>query len=344
MATADNTQIESVMLEGLTAVVTIACLTTIIAFAWSLVSCDWHATYVGLVAINTAWLGLRAGLFTAILSAVAYNFFFVEPYWSFSAPQVQEFGIWVGMVASVFAVARKAVEAQKPADGEPSRRSRETRVAAPDHHGRTVVDEAAVDTTDRKLRRFARKAAGYVKLLASAYREPTRSTSSRYMGVPQCRVDPMTPREFLETVVRPNIDNLTGKNGSLIDAYNAVAAVDALAGHLFVWLRQNKPGAIVMCRDDTEYREKLAERSPDFRFLRDLAKAQKHVELRRGQPVVTSVAQVTSRSLGWDEGEPRFNEPNQATVQANVGELRLIEAVIANAIDALQAVMASHGL
>ena len=45
----------------------------------------------------------------------------------------------------------------------------------------------------------------------------------------------MIPRDFLETVVRPNVTEFNADYGKIQRAYNAVAAVDALAAHIYGW-------------------------------------------------------------------------------------------------------------
>jgi hypothetical protein len=95
--------------------------------------------------------------------------------------------------------------------------------------------------------------------------------------------------------------------------------------------------------DDTHYRGQLAGRSPDFRLLCDIAKAQKHVELVRGNPKVSTSAQVTARSIGWGEarwGEGRWGGPPQVVVRTDSGELRYVETIVAAALEVLETEMA----
>jgi hypothetical protein len=98
----------------------------------------------------------------------------------------------------------------------------------------------------------------------------------------------MTPRDFLETVVRPNVTEFNADYGKIQRACN-------------VWCKTNALSEIVGLADDTHYRGWLAGCSLDFRLLRDIAKAQKHVHLDRGQPEVTTSAQVTARAFGYGE-------------------------------------------
>ena len=152
----------------------------------------------------------------------------------------------------------------------------------------------------------------------------------------------MTPREFLENVVRPNVQDFDANYGSVRHAYNAVAAVDALAAHLYLWCKTNAPSEIADVSDDTHYRARLAQSSSDFRLLRDIAKAQKHVHLDRGPTEVTAAAQVAARSIGFGEarwGEGRWGGPPQVVVTTDGGELRYVEQIVATALTVLETEM-----
>jgi hypothetical protein len=152
----------------------------------------------------------------------------------------------------------------------------------------------------------------------------------------------VTPRGFLETVVRPNIGEFDANFGSERHAYNAVAAVDSLAAHIYVWCKSNAPWEIAANRDDTDYRATLAARFPDFGLLRDIAKAQKHAHLFRGNPEVTTAAQVATRSLGWGEArwdEGRWGGPPQVVVTTDDGDLRYVEQIVAASLKILESEM-----
>lgn len=152
----------------------------------------------------------------------------------------------------------------------------------------------------------------------------------------------MTPREFLENVVRPNVEDFDANCGSVRHAYNAVAAVDALAAHLYLWCKTNASLEIADVSDDIQYRARLAQSSSDFRLLRDIAKAQKHAHLNRGATEVTAAAQVATRSLGWGEarwGEGRWGGPRQVVVTTDGGELRYVEQIVATALTVLETEM-----
>ena len=108
----------------------------------------------------------------------------------------------------------------------------------------------------------------------------------------------------------------------------------------------NAPSEIAGLADDTNYRERLAGCSLDFRLLRDIAKAQKHVHLdddRRGKkPEVTTSAQVTARAFGYGEGgygRGRYGGPPQVVVTTDKGELRYVEQIVAAALAVLETEM-----
>ena len=54
----------------------------------------------------------------------------------------------------------------------------------------------------------------------------------------------MTPREHLELVVRPNMSEMLENLGDLRLALNAIAAVDALAAHIYWWAAHYCPDAV----------------------------------------------------------------------------------------------------
>lgn len=90
----------------------------------------------------------------------------------------------------------------------------------------------------------------------------------------------MTPRDFLEVVVRPNVVDFKGDSASLRLAFNAVASVDALAAHLYHWCVVRNPSALRGASGDSHFRGALAALSDDFRLIRDVAKADTAVPLR----------------------------------------------------------------
>jgi hypothetical protein len=151
-------------------------------------------------------------------------------------------------------------------------------------------------------------------------------------------------RQFLEEIARPNVVDLADDYGNVRKALNALHSVDALTAYIYNDAgRRSGTGS----KDDSQFRAKLSKQNPDFRLLRDVAKAAKHVVLEKGAPIVTKAEQIRAMSLGFDIGswdEIRFDGPPQAVVITDAGEHRTIEAVVSKALDFLEGEMARRGL
>jgi hypothetical protein len=152
----------------------------------------------------------------------------------------------------------------------------------------------------------------------------------------------MTPREYLENVVRPNVADLHNQYDSLRHACNAIASVDALAAYIFVWCQASAQAEINAITDDSDYRVTLAQRNPDFRLLRDTAKAQKHVRLTRGTPQLTKAEQMSSRAIDWGEGsygKGRYGGLPQVVIDTDDGNLFYVESLVESALVFLESEM-----
>lgn len=117
----------------------------------------------------------------------------------------------------------------------------------------------------------------------------------------------MTPQEFLETVVRPNMADLNADTGDFRAAFNAIASVDALAAHIYEWgISQEPPLIEKVKRDDDGYRELLEDLNADYYLLCELARAFKHVKLRprKKKPrLVFAAAEISPQTLMVDDME-----------------------------------------
>jgi hypothetical protein len=156
----------------------------------------------------------------------------------------------------------------------------------------------------------------------------------------------LIPREFLNEIVQPNVEEFYINIGSKRHAFNAIAAVDSLAAHIYIWCKGNAPKVIADIRHDSAYRERLAEQSPDFRLLRDIAKAQKHVYLEYGKPKVTTAAQVTTR-FGWDEAtwdQDEWDKQPHVVVTTDDGHQRYVTQIVAASLAMLETEMVSLGV
>ncbi|GEM_PF-3711016 len=158
----------------------------------------------------------------------------------------------------------------------------------------------------------------------------------------------MTPRQFLNDIVCPNVKDFHDNYDNLRYAYNAIAAVDSLAAHLYVWANNHAPGSVSSASDDSHYRALLASRDSDFALLRDMAKAQKHVHLSRGNPQIANADQISSRTVGYGEGgygEGRYGGVQQVLVDIDVAAAKFgyVETIIDSSLDFLEKEMAALG-
>ena len=154
----------------------------------------------------------------------------------------------------------------------------------------------------------------------------------------------MNAREYLEAIVRPNINDFSGDYANLRLGLNAVHTLDALAAHIF-----NEAGgeAVLGCADDSAYRGVLAAANGDFGLLRDVAKAVKHVELNRGKPQLSGAKQVSVQTLGYGQaryGEGRYGSPSQLVVRTDGGDTRVLETIVMSSLAFLEGEMAHHDL
>ena len=157
----------------------------------------------------------------------------------------------------------------------------------------------------------------------------------------------MNVLDHLELIVRPNMNDLGEGYGDVRYAFNSIAAVDALAGQMWQWCRENALHEIANISDDIGYRQRLAEANMDFALVRDMAKAQKHIHLTRGSPQVSDADQVKTRSLGWGQArwnEGRWGSPPQVVVGTEDGEVRAVESVLSRALAFLEAEMVRIGV
>jgi hypothetical protein len=165
----------------------------------------------------------------------------------------------------------------------------------------------------------------------------------------------MTPREFLEHVVKPNIADLRANPGSSRHAHNAVLTSDALAGHIYFWLHRQLSVLPGFKDDDIGYRNDLASRHLAYRILRDLAAALKHVALmRRGKEgrliprIVRTSGQMAARPSVFDPAvfDPDvFDASYLVVVHTDDDEVpRALGDIVAEGLAVLEAEMQKHGL
>ncbi|MEK7995882.1 MAG: hypothetical protein AAB403_18950 [Planctomycetota bacterium] len=145
----------------------------------------------------------------------------------------------------------------------------------------------------------------------------------------------MTPRQHLEQIVRPNLDEMELDRGDMRFAFNAAAAVDALAAHMYCWAVEHSPDRVAEEEDDNSYRHTLAAKNLDFKLTTEVARANKHVRLDRGKPTVKTASQMATRELtvcdfaSWDD--IWFGEGDQVSIEIPGATFEVAEAVFARA-------------
>jgi len=157
----------------------------------------------------------------------------------------------------------------------------------------------------------------------------------------------VTPRTFLEDIARPNVADFSENFSELRRAFNAVAAVDALAAHLYQYLNEISHQDVANIPDDSHYRNQIAQDFPDFGLLRDIAKSQKHVRLTRYNPKVSLAANTQVKQLGFGAGrfgEGRYGSPKQVVVVTDAGENRVVETLVKGSLDFLERRLMDYAL
>ena len=153
----------------------------------------------------------------------------------------------------------------------------------------------------------------------------------------------MTPREFLNIAVKPNLAEAAARPGDVRLALNAVHAVDALAAHIASATLGSH--AIDF---DLKYRNLLAAAYPDFRALRDLAKPTRHVRLSRGGTRAGNADQglIQGFGFGFATGfaQDAFGVSDAVVVRTAAGSLDSVVVIAQNALAILEAEMALYGL
>jgi hypothetical protein len=177
-----------------------------------------------------------------------------------------------------------------------------------------------------------------------------RSNSPKAQMAIELAFPELTPREFLDHIVRPNMAALRADPGSLRHAHNAVLTADALAAHVFLQLMQIRPAVIPEYKThDDGYRDALSDAHPAYRTLRDLAAALKHAALLRPKPrIVRAAGQMGARRSGWDNAiwdVDVWDGDFLVVVHTDDDEVaRPAFEIIEKGVEVLEAEMLKHGL
>ena len=112
----------------------------------------------------------------------------------------------------------------------------------------------------------------------------------------------MNAADFFNECVDPTLDDFRQNHMSRRHAIAAVALVDMS----MAYIHREEAREQDIKFDDLNFRNDLAGECYQVEIIRDLAKAQKHVELTRGKPVLKYVEDMNARPRAYGTG--RFGE------------------------------------
>lgn len=152
--------------------------------------------------------------------------------------------------------------------------------------------------------------------------------------------------DYLREHVEPKLVEFDAEKTSKRRANDAVQVVDQLAPRIFNWCKDNNPSLVAGIKGDIEFRSQLAQANSEFELVRDMAKAEKHMRLDRGSPLVSSSTQIQAKTRGWGEGpygEGPYGGREQIVVDLNDGSSRNVYTVVCAAYRFLQNHMSGIG-
>ncbi|WP_152986874.1 hypothetical protein [Pseudovibrio sp. POLY-S9] len=159
--------------------------------------------------------------------------------------------------------------------------------------------------------------------------------------------------KFYGEILNPTLTDFKSEPEMLHRGFNAVAVVDSYSAHIFQELLTKKKdpfveiGAPPQRGDDSKFRNELAKQDPNFRLLRDIAKANKHARLYQHSPKVNGSDDTQQKSLGWGEGgfgEGRYGGTPQLYVTDLDGKEHNLESLLDASLAFLNGIATKHNL
>lgn len=160
----------------------------------------------------------------------------------------------------------------------------------------------------------------------------------------------MTPSEYLEIVVRPNMAEVNEDTGDIRKVSNAAASIDALGARIYHWgVNQEPPLIERLERDDDGYREKLEGEDADYHLLCDVARAFKHIQLQRKKKprLIYLASDISPEPLMVDEMEDfdrDWTEEPCVLIQREDGKTLIARNVLERALKFLEERMSVAGI
>jgi len=151
-------------------------------------------------------------------------------------------------------------------------------------------------------------------------------------------------KKFNHEIVRPTLAEFDAEFSDLRRAFLAVAVVDALAAQIFEQSNEQRINPFDLLGwhekghpqkpSDLSFRERIAEDCTAFRIIRDVAKANKHAVLTRGNPEIKRSDQIVSKPTAYGLGrfgEGRYGGVDQVMVQYDDGKEIYLESQLRDA-------------
>lgn len=159
--------------------------------------------------------------------------------------------------------------------------------------------------------------------------------------------------EFKRLILEPNLNSLMLVHDKLHIAFNAVSSVDSYSAHLFQAIQEVgvSPMSIlsgeVRGDNDISFRELLAAHSKDFGLIRDVAKANKHAILFRGNPQVNGSGDTILKPRPFGTGSyglGPYGGVEEWFVRTLDGKEHHLQTALVNAVDFIDALAVEHNL
>jgi hypothetical protein len=107
--------------------------------------------------------------------------------------------------------------------------------------------------------------------------------------------------EYFEIHVVPNLDAWMAQPTDIRLAMSATVALYHMADHFWHAYSASDPSRVFCTANSALFRSELAKQNEDFRVLRDVAEAHKHMELERSSRVLTQANQTVVGATGFGE-------------------------------------------
>lgn len=145
-----------------------------------------------------------------------------------------------------------------------------------------------------------------------------------------------TARNYWEHMVNPDYEEFTANSLSLRKAMHLASSLYHLHEWVFNDYHMNNQKIFGCTSAGQIVGHLIANECQDFALIQDLANAQKHFKLTRGNPQLTQADQVDVRETGWDElpwDDGEWDGPPAVIVELDDQSLRAFTAIAKNVFE-----------